>query len=90
MDKINNCIITAKLLNSCNCNLNSLIYNFALGVEEDVKLYTQNLHNLPQVINSAVEVLTFKKTKIARDSIYYINLKKLDVRRTEKFWASIC
>src|SRR3989338_236009 len=76
MDKLTKCILSVKLLQACGCDTNSAIYAFVPNIGEDISLSTHNLHNLPQILDSAIEIFTENKTKVARSSTYYIRLKK--------------
>jgi len=76
MDETTKGILSAELLEACGCDINSAIYSFILMEDEDAELYAHNLHNLPQILDSAIEIFTGEKTKVAKNSIYYINIKK--------------
>lgn len=76
MDEITKGILSAELLEVCGCDINSAIYSFILAENEDINLYTHNLHNLPQILDSAIEIFTGEKTKAAKNSAYYVNIKR--------------
>jgi len=89
MDELTKGILSAKLLEVCGCNINSAIYTFTPIENEELRLYTHSLHNLPQVLDSAIEIFTREKTKIAKNPIYYMNLKK-DHERLISLFSSLC
>ena len=89
MDELTKGILSAKLLEACSCDINTLVYTFTPTIGEDISLYTHNLHNLPQILDSAIEIFTEKKTKVAKKSIYYVNLKK-NQEKSIKLFSDVC
>lgn len=89
MDELTKGVLSTKLLEVCDCDIDSAIYTFTPTIGKDIKLHTHNLHNLPQILDSAIEIFAGKKTKIAKNSIYYINLKK-DQEKFIKLFSSVC
>ena len=89
MDEITKGILSAKLLEACGCDINSAIYSFIPIENEDIGLYTNNLHNLPQILESAIEIFTGEKTKAAKNSIYYANIKK-EHEKLIKLFNDVC
>jgi hypothetical protein len=61
-------------LEVCGCDINNSIYAFIPTIN-DIKLYTNNLHTLPQVLDSSISLFTGKKP-YTKKSIYFIHLKK--------------
>ncbi len=76
MDELSKGILSAKLLEVCNCDVNSAIYSFIPSENENARLYTHNLHNMPQNLDSAIEVFAREKTQVAKNSIYYSTIKE--------------
>ncbi len=89
MDKLTKGILSAKLLEACGCYTNSAIYTFTPTIGKDIRLYTHNLHNLPQILDSAIEIFTENKTKVAKSSAYYIQLKK-EHENFLKLFGDVC
>ena len=89
MDKLTKGILSVKLLEACGCDINSTIYTFVPDIGEDIMLSTHNLHNLPQIIDSAIEIFTGSKTKVAKSSTCYIRLKK-EHENFLKLFGDVC
>src|SRR3989338_3536024 len=89
MDKLTKGILSVKLLEACGCDINSTIFTFVPDIGEDIMLSTHNLHNLPQIIDSAIEIFTGSKTKVAKSSTCYIRLKK-EHENFLKLFGDVC
>jgi len=89
MDELTNGVLSAKLLEACGCDIDSAVYTFVPIADRGVELYTHSLPNLPQILDSAMEIFTGKKTKVAKNSAYYANLKK-EQERFIKLFSEIC
>jgi hypothetical protein len=89
MDKITKGILGTKLLETCGCDINSAIYAFVPNIGEDLSLSTHNLHNLSQILDSAIEIFTGNKTQVAKSSTYYIRLKK-EHENFLKLFGDVC
>ena len=76
MDDLTRGALSVKLSEACDCDISSAAYSFIPAADEDVRLYTHSLHNLPSLIDSSIEIFTGKKTDVAKSSIYYKHLKK--------------
>lgn len=76
MDELTKGLLSAKLLEVCGGNVDSAVYAFTSNIGEDISLSACSLHNLPQILDSAIEIFTGNKTKAAKGSTYYIRLKK--------------
>jgi hypothetical protein len=76
MDDITKGILSVKLLEACGGDANSAVYSQITDIGEDIKLHTHTLYNLPQVIDSAIEIFTGNKSSVAKGSVYYTNLKR--------------
>ncbi len=76
MDELTKAVLSAKILEICDCDINSAIYSFIPLENENAKLYTHSLHNLPQNLDSAIEIFTGEKTQAARNSISYSTIKE--------------
>ena len=85
MDKLTNGVLSAKLLEVCGCDIDYTPYSFISIADENLKLYTHSLHNIPYLIDSSIEILTGKKTEAAKNSIYYKHLKKEQENILKKF-----
>lgn len=85
MDDLTRGALSVKLLEACDCDIDSAVYSFVPTADEDIRLYTHSLHNLPLLIDSSIEILTGKKTNVAKSSIYYKHLKKEQENVLKKF-----
>ena len=70
MDRLTKGVLSVKLLEVCGCGIDSAIYVFIPMEDEDIWLYTHSLHNLPKILDSAIDIFTENKTKVAKSSIY--------------------
>lgn len=89
MDEVTKGILSAKLLGVCGCDIDSAIYAFIPMEDEDTRLYTHSLHNLPQILDSAIDTFSGKNTKIAKNTIYYSNIKK-NYEEFIKLFNNVC
>ena len=76
MDALARGTLSVKLLEACGCDIDPAVYSFVPTADEDIRLYTHSLHNLPLLVDSSIEIFTGKKTDVAKSSIYYKHLKK--------------
>lgn len=74
MDELTKGSLSAKLLEVCGCDMNNSIYAFIPNIG-DIKLYTNNLHTLPQILDLSINLFAGKKPSI-RKSAYFAHLKK--------------
>lgn len=76
MGNITNDILSAKLLEACGCGIDSSIYSFLpiLSSNNIKYTHTHNLHTLTTILDSAVEIFTGYKTKVSRQTPYYLYL----------------
>ena len=89
MNELTKGVLSVKLLEACGGDINSAIYTFIPMEDEGIRLYTHSLHNLPQILDSAVEVFTGNKTEVAKNSIYYKYLKK-EQENILKIFSDVC
>lgn len=89
MDELTKGALSAKLLGACGCDIGSAIYTFIPIIGRDIEFYTRNLHNLPQILDSAIETFAGKKTVVAKNSIYYTYLKK-EQENILKLFSDVC
>ena len=75
MDDLTKGILSANLLKSCNCDMAYSVYSFVPNISKEIELYTHNLHNIPQILDPAIDLFAGKKSS-HKNSIYYSNLKK--------------
>ena len=88
MDSITNGILTAKLLEVCDCDTNSLVYNFSTTLHKELEIYANSLHNLPRIIDASIDLFSSKKINISKSPIY-ANLKS-DQNESLKLFNKVC
>ncbi len=76
MKELINSILSIKLLESCGCNINSAFYCLIPNMDETIRLHTQNLHDLPRLLDSSMEIFLGKNTRVAKNTVCYLILKK--------------
>ena len=76
MDELTKGILSAKLLEVCGCDIDTAIYAFIPTIDENIRLHTNSLHMLPKILDSAISIFANSKTNIAKNSNYYIKIKK--------------
>jgi len=85
MDELTKGVLSVKLLEVCGCDIDSAVYSFVPTADEDVRLYTHSLPNLPLLIDSSIEIFTGKKTDVAKSAVYYKHLKTEQENVLKKF-----
>tara|TARA_Y100000310_G_scaffold345796_1_gene470066 strand:+ start:2611 stop:3423 length:813 start_codon:yes stop_codon:yes gene_type:complete len=85
MHELTKGVLSVKLLEVCGGDINSAVYSLAPIADEDIRLHTHSLHTLPLLINSSIEILTEKKTDVAKSAVYYKHLKKEQENVSKKF-----
>lgn len=89
MDELTKGVLSVKLLEICGCDIDSAIYTFIPTIGKDTKLYAHNLHMIPKILDSAIEIFAGKKTNISKNSVYYANIKK-DSEKFIKLFNDVC
>lgn len=89
MQELTNGILSVKLLEACGCDISNSIYAFLPNINEDTRLYTNSLHNLPQVLDSSISLFTDKKPHAHKKSIYFINIKRNE-EKILKLFNGVC
>lgn len=88
MDELTKGILSAKLLEACDCDINNSIYSFIPDIS-DIKIYTNNLHTMPQILDVSINLFTGKKPYIPKKSIYFIHLKRNE-EKILNFFSNLC
>ena len=85
MDELTKGVLSVKLLEACDCDMDPAVYSFIPIADEDLRLYTHSLHNIPLLVDSSIEIFTGKKTDVAKSAVYYKHLKKEQENILKKF-----
>ena len=85
MDQLTKSILCVKLLEACDCDVNSAIYSLIPDVDVSNKLYTNTLHLLPKNLDSALSLFGVKTPGVNKHSSYFMELKKNEQQIVNNF-----
>ena len=88
MDELTKGILSAKVLAVCDCDINNSVYAFIPNIS-DIEIYTNNLHTLPQILDSSINLFTRKKLSIPRKSVYFPHLRRNE-NKIMNLFNSLC
>ena len=71
---------STRILEHCNADKNAAIYSILTSIDKNFLylkgVYSYSLGNIPNMINSAIEIFTNQKIDIAKSSYEYNQIKK--------------
>ncbi len=88
MDELTKGILSAKILEACDCDINNSIYAFIPNIGQ-IKVYTNSLHMMPQILDSSISIFTGNKPYIPRKSFFFAHLKR-DEERSIGLFSELC